>query len=246
MKRCLDIFAALFGLIISLPFLAPLCLLVWLQDFHSPFYVPQRVGRKGRRFRMVKLRSMVIRADTNKVDSTAKNDPRITHVGRFIRAFKLDEVPQLWNVLIGDMSLVGPRPNVERETNLYTTEERQLLNLRPGMTDLSSIVFADEGAILEGKSDPDLAYNQLIRPWKSRLGLLYVKESNVLLDVKIILLTLVSIVSRTQALKRVARTVRELGGGDELVRVATRLDPLRPAAPPGATRIVIDRNSVPA
>jgi len=100
---------------------------------------------------MVKLRSMVVRADRTGVDSTAGNDPRITIVGRLIRKLKLDELSQLWNVLKGDMSLVGPRPNVPREVALYTKEEDHLLDVRPGITDISSIVFADEGEILDLK-----------------------------------------------------------------------------------------------
>ena len=103
---------------------------------------------RERDFRMVKLRSMVINADASGVNSTSNTDTRITAVGRFIRKFKLDELMQLWNVLIGDMSLVGPRPNVRSETDMYTPVERKLLTVRPGITDLASIVFSDEGEIL--------------------------------------------------------------------------------------------------
>lgn len=241
MKRLFDFTAALVGLILLFPLLLVLCLLIWLQDRHSPFYIPQRVGRGERPYRMIKLRSMVVRADTNKVDSTANNDPRITVIGRTIRRFKFDEIPQLWNVLVGDMSLVGPRPNVSRETDLYTAEEKRLLSVRPGITDISSIVFADEGSILEGRSDPDLAYNQLIRPYKSRLGLLYVDHSGVLLDLRLILLTLLSAVDRRAALDRITSIVGRLGAPNDLTEVASRLTPLQPAPPPGATEIVTSR-----
>lgn len=241
MKRLFDFLAALFGLTVLSPLLLVLCLLVWLQDRHSPFYIPSRVGRNGKPYRMIKLRSMVVRADANKVDSTANNDPRITVIGRTIRRFKFDEIPQLWNVLVGDMSLVGPRPNVQRETDLYTPEERRLLSVRPGITDISSIVFSDEGSILEGKPDPDLAYNQLIRPYKSRLGLLYIDHAGVLLDVRLIFLTLLSAVSRRAALDRLSKLVRELDAPDELVAVVARRAPLQPAPPPGATAIVTSR-----
>lgn len=241
MKLLFDFTAALFGLIILSPLLVVFCFLVWLQDRHSPFYIPNRVGRNGRPYRMVKLRSMVLRADANRVDSTANNDPRITTIGRIIRRCKFDEVPQLWNVLKGEMSLVGPRPNVLRETGLYTPEEKRLLSIRPGITDISSIVFSDEGSILEGKADPDLAYNQLIRPWKSRFGLLYVDKQNVLLDVRLIFLTMLSAVNRPAALERVSRIVAELGGDDELATVAARTQLLRPAPPPGATEIIQSR-----
>jgi lipopolysaccharide/colanic/teichoic acid biosynthesis glycosyltransferase len=172
MKRLLDITVAALGLVLLSPVLIVLCILIWLQDRHSPFYVATRVGLHEHTFRMVKLRSMVVRADKSGVDSTAGDDPRLTSVGRMIRRFKLDEIPQLWNVVKGEMSLVGPRPNVERETSMYTPDEKRLPSVRPGITDLSSIVFSDEGEILQGSTDPDLLYNQIIRPWKSRLGLL--------------------------------------------------------------------------
>ena len=241
MKRLLDVIASFLGLLIFSPLLAMLCFLVWLQDRHSPFYTPLRVGRGEKPYRMFKLRSMVIRADANKVDSTANNDPRITAVGRFIRRIKFDEFPQLWNVLKGEMSLVGPRPNVQRETDLYTSEEKRLLSVRPGITDISSIVFADEGSILEGRPDPDLAYNQLIRPYKSRLGLLYVEHAGVFLDVHLILLTLLSAVNRRAALNQVGGIVAKLGASRELITVALRQEPLQPAPPPGATEIVASR-----
>ena len=125
---------------------------------------------------MVKIRSMIINADKTGVDSTSSDDMRITSVGKVIRKLKLDELSQLWNVLIGDMSLVGPRPNVKSETDLYTKIEKNLLNVKPGITDFSSIVFSDEGDILSGSDDPDLLYNQLIRPWKSRLSLFYIEK----------------------------------------------------------------------
>jgi len=242
MKRAFDFCAAFLGLVVLSPLMAVLCFLVWLQDRHSPFYIASRMGKDERPYRMVKLRSMVIRADANKVDSTANNDPRITAIGRFIRKCKCDEIPQLWNVVKGDMSLVGPRPNVKRETDLYTAEEKRLLSVRPGITDISSIVFADEGSILEGKADPDLAYNQLIRPWKSRLGLLYVKKSSLLIDLQLIAFTLLSAIDRGAALNQVSRLVAGVNGGSELSAVASRREPLRPAAPPGAREIVQARS----
>lgn len=242
MKRAFDLTAAAAGLVLLSPILVVAGLLVWLQDFHSPLYIAPRTGRDERPFRMVKLRSMVRRADRFGVDSTAGDDPRITRIGWFIRRYKLDEVPQLWNVLKGDMSLVGPRPNVARETALYTPEEKRLLGVRPGITDLASIVFSDEAEVLQGAADPDLRYNQLIRPWKSRLGLLYVDRMGpVGLDLRIIGLTIASSARRERALQSVARLIRELGGEEELVRVATRTAPLRPAPPPGASEIVCSR-----
>jgi lipopolysaccharide/colanic/teichoic acid biosynthesis glycosyltransferase len=175
------------------------------------------------------------------VDSTSAGDSRITPVGHFIRRYKLDEVTQLWNVLLGDMSLVGPRPNVERETRLYTDVEQQLLSVQPGITDYASIVFSDEGDILQGQPDPDLAYNQLIRPWKSRLGLFYIEDRSLILDLKLIVLTIVAIVSRPNALLAVSRELEARGAPPELVQIALRRDRLIPHPPPGTTEVVTSR-----
>src|SRR5205085_5451329 len=171
MKRLFDIICAAAGLVLTSPILLPVMFLIWRQDGFSPFYIAARVGRRESLFHMVKLRSMVKNADKSGVDSTSMDDRRITRVGQFVRKYKLDELTQLWNVLRGEMSLVGPRPNVKRETDLYTREEKRLLTVRPGITDFASIVFSDEGEILAGQPDPDIAYNQLIRPGKSRLGI---------------------------------------------------------------------------
>ena len=242
MKRLLDLTAAIVGLVLLSPLLIVLSIAIWLQDYHSPFYIAPRMGRGDRPFRMVKFRSMVIRADTSGVDSTAGDDPRITSLGKFIRRFKLDEIPQLWNVLLGQMSLVGPRPNVQRETILYTPDEKRLLSARPGITDLASIVFADEGEILQGSADPDLRYNQVIRPWKSRLALLYVDApESVLRDLKVIMLTVRGAIDRSAALAGVYEMASSLGASPELLEIVTRRNPLPVGAPPGATDIVTSR-----
>jgi len=242
MKRLLDLTAATVGLLVLSPLLIVLSILIYAQDYHSPFYIANRMGRGEKPFRMVKFRSMVIRADATGVDSTAGDDPRITSLGRFIRRFKLDEIPQLWNVLKGEMSLVGPRPNVERETVLYTRDEKRLLSVRPGITDLASIVFADEGDILEGSADPDLKYNQVIRPWKSRLGLLYVDtKPGVARDLKIIALTVRGALDREAALAGVYMIAARLGADQQLLEIITRKNPLPAAAPPGALEIVQSR-----
>jgi lipopolysaccharide/colanic/teichoic acid biosynthesis glycosyltransferase len=240
-KRIFDIAVGVVGLLLTAPILLPVMLLVWLQDRHSPFYVAPRVGRREKTFRMVKLRSMVVGADRSGVDSTGAADRRITPLGHFIRRFKLDELPQLWNVLTGDMSLVGPRPNVKRETDLYTTEERKLLSVKPGITDFASIVFADEGQILKDRSDPDLAYNQLIRPGKSRLGIFYVEHRSLWVDVRLCALTALAMISRERALRGVARLLQELGAPPSLVELAERRSPLVPTPPPGAVAVVQTR-----
>jgi len=241
MKRALDVALALLGLMLAAPLLVPVMIAIWAQDGRSPFYVAPRTGRAARPFRMVKLRSMRVGADRSGVDSTAAGDSRITRVGAFVRRYKLDELTQLWNVLVGDMSLVGPRPNVERETRLYTAREARLLSVRPGITDFASIVFSDEGDILEGQRDPDLAYNQLIRPWKSRLGLFYIERRSLALDLELIVLTALAIVSRGAALRGVARCLAARGAPESLLAIAARQTPLRPFPPPGASEIVTAR-----
>ncbi len=242
MKRTLDLMVAVAGLVLLSPLLIVLAIAIYLQDYHSPFYIASRVGRGENPFRMVKFRSMVVRADTSGVDSTAGDDPRITSLGRFIRRFKLDEIPQLWNVLRGEMSLVGPRPNVGRETALYTADEKRLLSVRPGITDLASIVFADEGEILEGSDDPDLRYNQIIRPWKSRLGLLYIDaKPGLTRDISVIALTIRGAIDRRAALAAVHALAAALGAPEDLLEVVRRTAPLPAAAPPGAAEIVRSR-----
>ena len=241
-KRVFDVVAAALGLLVASPLFFGAALAIWLQDFRSPFYLGVRTGRGGRPFRMVKFRSMVVRADRTGVDSTAGDDPRLTAVGKLVRRLKLDELPQLWNVLLGEMSLVGPRPNVPRETELYTSQERRLLEVAPGVTDLASIVFADEGEILRGSEDPDLRYHQLIRPWKSRLALLGVEGgSSLAFDLRVLWLTALAAVDRPAALRGCAALVRRLGGGETLACVAERTAPLVPAPPPGASAVVQSR-----
>ncbi len=241
MKRALDFFLSFCGLILASPVLLPVMFLVWRQDGNSPFYVASRIGVDGREFRMIKLRSMVVGADKSGVDSTSTNDARITTIGRFIRAYKLDEITQLWNVLKGDMSLVGPRPNVKRETDIYTMVEKRLLTVRPGVTDFASIVFSDEGEILSNKEDPDLAYNQLIRPWKSSLGLFYIDNRSLWSDIKLVACTAIAIISRKRALNLLVQELITLGAPQDLVRLAHREDELLPYPPPGADKIVSSR-----
>jgi lipopolysaccharide/colanic/teichoic acid biosynthesis glycosyltransferase len=241
MKRIFDFILALFGLIISSPILVPVIFLVWIQDWHSPFYIAPRVGKDEKQFKMLKLRSMIVNADKSGVDSTSSNDKRITGVGRFIRKYKLDELSQLWNVLIGDMSLVGPRPNVKRETDLYTTEEKKLLTVRPGITDFSSIVFSDEGEILKDQNDPDIAYNQLIRPGKSMLGIFYIENRTFIIDIQLVYLTVLAIISKQKALNSLNIILKKLNATDLLLNIASRKQNLYPMPPPGAKNIVTNR-----
>jgi lipopolysaccharide/colanic/teichoic acid biosynthesis glycosyltransferase len=233
MKRTFDLLVAVGGLLALSPLLLLASIAVWLQDRHSPYYIATRSARGSGTFRMVKLRSMLIRADRLGGDSTAGDDPRITTVGKIIRKAKLDEFTQLWNVMLGDMSLVGPRPNTPRATDGYTPAERRLLTARPGITDIASIVFADEGEILRGAADPDLRYEQVIRPWKSRLSLLYIdRQPRLSTDLLLVWLTLRCAWDRPGALRRVSRLVAEFGGGDELTAIARRESSLPVGDPP--------------
>lgn len=238
MKRLIDILASCTGLLLLSPFFFLVALAIWLEDRGSPFYRAPRMARGGGRFRMLKFRSMIVGADRAGVCSTSATDRRITRVGRFVRATKLDEFTQLWNVLCSDMSLVGPRPQVEKDAVLYTPEERRMLTVRPGITDLASIVFADEGEILRGSSDPDLLYNQIIRPWKSRLALLSIDHSTTALDLRIIGLTALSFLSRRRALSAVGALLEGWRADPLLIRMSARQEPLRPAPPPGAPAVV--------
>jgi lipopolysaccharide/colanic/teichoic acid biosynthesis glycosyltransferase len=188
---------------------------------------------------------MVINADKSGIDSTAANDNRITAVGHFIRRYKLDELTQLWNVLKGDMSLVGPRPNVKRETDLYTPVERKLLDVKPGITDISSIVFSDEADILKDQADPDIAYNQLIRPGKSMLGLLYIENQSILLDFKLCFLTIIAILSREKALTGVQKILKDINASNDILLLAQRKQTLVPRPPPGSDRVVTSRDGNP-
>lgn len=232
-KRLLDIIVAACGLLIASVVLVPTMLLVWWEDKHSPFYIAPRVARGGGEFRMVKLRSMVVDADRMGASSTSNADHRITPVGHFIRRYKLDELTQLWNVIWGDMSLVGPRPQVQTGVAVYTRREWDLLSVRPGITDLASIVFSDEGKILENSVDPDADYDALIRPWKSRLGLIYVAKRSLILDARLVIATLVAVISRPHALDMVEKMLCKIGAPDEVIEVARRETNLKPSVPPG-------------
>ena len=241
MKRLIDLILSLAILLILSPLLFIVMILVWLQDFHSPFYIAPRTSKGDGTFKMIKFRSMIIKADQTGVDSTSDNDNRITPIGKFIRKIKLDEISQLWNVLKGDMSLVGPRPNVKNETDLYTKIEKKLLSVTPGITDFSSIIFSDEGDILSESMDPDLDYNQLIRPWKSRLGLIYIENQNFILDLKIMIFTAISFFNREKTLQLIVHELKKINVDSEVIEVASRVKPLMPKAPPGQVDIVTKR-----
>ena len=240
-KRIFDIIFSFIGLIFLIPLIIPFIILIWLQDFENPFYIADRVGLYHKKFKIIKLRSMIVKADKSKVDSTSANDPRITKVGSIIRKLKLDELTQLFNVFKGEMSFVGPRPNVERETDLYSDKEKILLEVKPGITDFASIVFSDESEILKDHQNPNIAYNQLIRPRKNYLALTYIENQSINLDLKIILLTIFSFLNKRKALNLIVRILRDFNTKEEIVEMARRNYKLKPIAPPGLKHIVYSR-----
>jgi lipopolysaccharide/colanic/teichoic acid biosynthesis glycosyltransferase len=172
------------------------------------------------------------------VNSTSAGDPRITRFGRWLRRTKLDELPQFWNVLVGEMTLVGPRPQVPADAALYTIEERGMLSVPPGISDLASIVFADEGDVLQGAANPDLLYHQIIRPWKSRLALLYISNRSCAVDRRILLLSAIALFSRPLALSGVRQIIEQWGADALLLSMARRDRELLPYPPPGAQEVV--------
>jgi lipopolysaccharide/colanic/teichoic acid biosynthesis glycosyltransferase len=189
MKRLMDLAASLIGLILFSPLL--LLIVLWIKwDSPGPvFYRGKRAGRYGKPFAIFKFRSMVMNADKIGGPSTSGDDPRVTRSGRFIRRCKLDEVSQLINVLVGDMSLVGPRPEVVAKVELFSEEERETLKLRPGITDWASIWNSDEGGVLAGLADADAAYEKILRPHKMELQRYYCRTRNLWVDFKILVFT---------------------------------------------------------
>lgn len=196
MKRLFDIFFSTILLIIFSPFFILISLFIFLHDRGQVLYKAKRVGRHGREFKMYKFRTMVVNADKIGASSTTRSDPRITGIGRFLRKTKLDEFPQFINVLIGNMSIVGPRPDVKTFTDMFTEEEKAILSVKPGITDWASIWDNDEGKILEGAEDPDKAYMELIWPEKKRLQLKYVSRHSFMIDLKIIWLTFIAVLKK--------------------------------------------------
>jgi lipopolysaccharide/colanic/teichoic acid biosynthesis glycosyltransferase len=178
------------------PVLLTIAAAIKLYDAGPVCYRGPRVGRYGKPFRIFKFRTMVVNADKIGGASTADGDPRVTPVGRFLRKYKLDELPQLLNVLSGEMSLVGPRPEVQLYVDMFTAEEQAILNVRPGITDWASLWNPDEGAVLAGSPDPEKTYLEKIRPEKVRLQLKYVREQSFRTDLEILLRTLAAILFR--------------------------------------------------
>lgn len=208
-KRIFDIFFSALGLVILSPLLGWIAWRIKREDGGPVFYRGERVGLRGKPFRIFKFRTMVVNAEKLGGSSTADNDPRITSIGFKLRKHKLDELPQLLNVFLGQMSLVGPRPEVKRYTDMFTAEEKAILSVRPGITDWASIWNPDEGSILAGAADPDQAYLELIRPTKVKLQRKYVQEQSFTTDLLILWETLIVLFSPEAKLKAVQRLMAE-------------------------------------
>jgi lipopolysaccharide/colanic/teichoic acid biosynthesis glycosyltransferase len=192
----MDIVLSVVFLLVSSPAFAVVAIAIRFSSAGPVFYRQLRVGRFGKAFRIFKFRTMIANAERIGGPSTADDDPRITKVGHFLRRYKLDELPQLFNVLKGDMSLVGPRPEVQRYVDMFTEEERRILSVRPGITDWASLWNSDEGAVLAGSLDPERTYIEKIRPEKIRLQLEYVRNQSFWTDIQIILQTMAAVVFR--------------------------------------------------
>jgi len=189
-KRCFDILSSLLVLILLSPFFLLLCLAIVVDSRGGIFFTQKRVGKNNRDFKLYKFRSMVSNAERSGQLTVGANDLRITRVGAFIRKYKLDEFPQLINIIKGDMSIVGPRPEVRKYVDLYNEEQMKVLSVRPGLTDYASLEYINENEILGKASDPEKVYIEEIMPAKLQLNLRYIREQGLNTDLKIIFRTI--------------------------------------------------------
>ena len=194
MIRFFDFILSLVGLVVLAPIFIVLAIWIKIDSKGPVFYKQIRVGQNGIDFGLFKFRSMVVDADKKGLITVGGRDPRITRSGYFIRKYKLDELPQLINVLLGDMSLVGPRPEVRKYVELYTDEQQKVLSVKPGITDYASIEYMDENEILGKSNDPEKTYIEEIMPEKIKYNMKYIQNKNVSEYFKIIFLTLLKIV----------------------------------------------------
>lgn len=194
LKRLFDILASAIGLLLLLPILLLLSALILLDSRGGVFYKQVRVGKNNVDFGLFKFRTMRPQSDTKGLITVGARDPRITNIGYYLRKYKLDELPQLINVLLGTMSLVGPRPEVRKYVSMYTTEQLQVLSVKPGITDLASLQYFDENEILGKSTNPGKDYIETIMPAKLALNLQYINNQGMMSDIKIIVQTLRKIV----------------------------------------------------
>lgn len=194
LKRIFDFLTSLFGLIILLPVFIIIAIVIKLDAKEPIFYRQTRVGKNNKNFKLYKFRTMSAGSDKKGLITVGNNDARITRPGRFLRKYKLDELPQLINVLIGDMSMVGPRPEVPKYVSLYDKDQLKVLSVKPGITDLASIEFSNENELLKDQPDPEKFYIDTIMPQKLQLNLEYIRKMNFAYDLRLIFLTLKKIV----------------------------------------------------
>ena len=192
-KRLFDLFFSGVGLLFLLPLLIIVATLVKLNSRGPVFFIQERIGRNFHPFGIFKFRSMAIDASTNGPLITVEGDKRVTRIGKYLRKYKIDELPQLINVFIGDMSLVGPRPEVKKYVDLFRKDYERLLTVRPGITDPASITFSREESVLLASADWEKDYVEKILPEKIRLALTYLEHPSILTDVKLILQTFLKI-----------------------------------------------------
>lgn len=188
-KRLFDIILSAFGLMLILPLLVVVAIWIKLDSAGPVFYRQVRVGRGGKDFHIYKFRSMYVDSDKRGLITVGGHDPRVTRAGYYIRRFKLDELPQLINVLVGDMSFVGPRPEVRKYVDLYTPEQLHVLDVRPGITDAASIKYRNENELLAAVANPDQYYIEVIMQDKLRINLEYVAHHSLMGDLRLILAT---------------------------------------------------------
>jgi lipopolysaccharide/colanic/teichoic acid biosynthesis glycosyltransferase len=189
-KRFFDIFFSIIGMLIIFPFLAPLLILVMIGSKGGAFFLQKRIGRGGKEFGLFKIRTMYIDSDKQGQLTVGSNDSRITRMGLFLRKYKIDEFPQLINILIGDMSFVGPRPEVRKYVEIYNDDQKMVLSVRPGLTDFASLQYYNENEQLSKYDDPEKAYIQIIMPHKLKLNLEYIEKRSFGMDINIIFRTL--------------------------------------------------------
>ena len=195
LKRLVDILFSLIGLILLFPFLFIISLVVGFSSTGGIFYLQERVGRNNTTFKLFKFRTMRVNSDRLGLITIGGRDPRITAAGYYLRKYKLDELPQLLNVLFGTMSLVGPRPEVRKYVDLYTEEQKKVLDVKPGITDYASLEYFSENELLAKSPDPENTYINEVMPSKLALNKKYIEEAGLLTDFKIILRTLKKIIS---------------------------------------------------
>lgn len=196
MIRFFDFLFSFVGVVLLSPLLIIVYFVIVLESKGGGIYTQQRVGLNGVDFKLFKFRSMTVDSDQKGLITIGGNDERITNIGLFIRKFKIDELPQLFNVLLGDMSIVGPRPEVRKYVDLYTKDQRKVLNVKPGITDYASIEYSDENEILGNADDPDKMYIDGIMPAKIKLNIKYIDNKSLKEYFNIIFLTFFKIVSK--------------------------------------------------